>query len=97
MATYSFMDVSASLTGPTGKIELGYGSANSEEGITVAMSGPKNTMTIGADGEPMQSLHADKSGTITVNLLKTSPTNKSCRWPTTRKACLPPPGEITSS
>jgi hypothetical protein len=76
MATYSFMDVSASLSGPTGKIELGYGSANSEEGITVAMSGAKNTMTIGADGEPMQSLHADKSGTITVNLLKTSPTNK---------------------
>ncbi|HBA3651371.1 TPA: DUF3277 family protein [Escherichia coli] len=76
MATYSFMDVSASLTGVTGSIDLGYGSANSEEGITIAMSGPKNTMTIGADGEPMHSLHADKSGTITVNLLKTSPTNK---------------------
>lgn len=40
------------------------------------MAGPKNTMTIGADGEVMQSLHADKSGTVTVNLLKTSPTNK---------------------
>lgn len=40
------------------------------------MGGPKNTMTIGADGEVMHSLHADKSGTITVNLLKTSPTNK---------------------
>ncbi|WP_270048254.1 phage protein [Enterobacter asburiae] len=33
-------------------------------------------MTIGADGEVMHSLHADKSGTVTVNLLKTSPTNK---------------------
>ncbi len=53
-----------------------YGSASSEEGIVVAMGGPKNTMTIGADGEVMHSLHADKSGTITVNLLKTSPTNK---------------------
>ncbi|MDI8107039.1 PfkB family carbohydrate kinase, partial [Salmonella enterica subsp. enterica serovar Anatum] len=31
---------------------------------------------IGADGEVMHSLHADKSGTVTVNLLKTSPTNK---------------------
>ena len=30
----------------------------------------KNTMTIGADGEVMHSLHADKSGTVTVNLLK---------------------------
>lgn len=76
MSTYSFLDVTASLTGPTGVIDLGQGSANSEEGITVAMGGNKNTMTIGADGEVMHSLHADKSGTITVNLLKTSPTNK---------------------
>ena len=76
MSTYSFMDVTASLSGPTGEIDLGYGSASSEEGITVAMGGPKNTMTIGADGEVMHSLHADKSGTITVTLLKTSPVNK---------------------
>ena len=76
MATYSFMDVTASLSGPTGEIDLGYGSASSEEGITVAMGGPKNTMTIGADGEVMHSLHADKSGTITLTLLKTSPVNK---------------------
>ena len=76
MTTYSFMDVTASLSGPTGEIDLGYGSASSEEGITVAMGGPKNTMTIGADGEVMHSLHADKSGTITVTLLKTSPVNK---------------------
>ncbi|HGW5393935.1 DUF3277 family protein [Klebsiella pneumoniae] len=74
--TYSFIDVSASLTGPTGSIDLGYGSANSEEGITVAMTEVKNTMTVGADGEVMHSLHAGKSGTITVTLLKTSPVNK---------------------
>ena len=76
MSTYSFIDVSASLTGPTGSIDLGYGSANSEEGITVAMTEAKNTMTVGADGEVMHSLHAGKSGTITVTLLKTSPVNK---------------------
>lgn len=76
MATYSFMDVSASMTGPTGVIDLGYGSANSEEGIVVAMTEAKNTMTIGADGEGMHSLHGGKSGTITINLLKTSPANK---------------------
>lgn len=76
MATYSFIDVTASLTGPTGIIDLGQGSANSEEGITQTMGGNKNTMTIGADGEGMHSLHADKSGTITVTLLKTSPVNK---------------------
>lgn len=76
MPTYSFIDVSASLTGPTGVVDLGYGSANSEEGITVNMTEAKNTMTTGADGEVMHSLHAGKSGTITVNLLKTSPLNK---------------------
>ena len=76
MSTYTFIDVSASLTGPTGSIDLGYGSANSEEGITVVMAEAKNTMTVGADGEVMHSLHAGKSGTITVTLLKTSPVNK---------------------
>ncbi|TDT01685.1 DUF3277 domain-containing protein [Erwinia rhapontici] len=76
MATYSFMDVTATLVGPTGSIDLGYGSATSDEGISTAMSGAKNTMTTGADGEVMHSLHAEKSGTITVTLLKTSPTNK---------------------
>ena len=74
--SYSFIDVSASLTGPTGSIDLGYGSANSEEGITVTMTEAKNTMTVGADGEVMHSLHAGKGGTITVTLLKTSPVNK---------------------
>lgn len=49
-------------------------------------------MTIGADGEVMHSLHADKSGTITVTLLKTSPVNKSCLWRITRKASPLPPG-----
>jgi hypothetical protein len=75
MATYSFIDVNATLVGPTGVIDLGYGSGNSEEGISVAMAGDKNTMMIGADGEGMHSLHADKSGQITVRLLKTSPQN----------------------
>lgn len=75
-ATYSFMDVTASLTGVTGTIDLGYGSANSEEGITVTMNENKNTMTIGADGEVMHSLNPGKTGTIGVTLLKTSPVNK---------------------
>ncbi len=76
MSAYSFLDFSASMSGPTGVIDLGYGSANAEEGVTVAMTEAKNTMTVGADGEIMHSLHAGKSGTITVTLLKTSPVNK---------------------
>lgn len=73
--TYSFKDVTSNLDGPTGTADLGYGAAVSEEGITIDMTGDKNTMHIGADGTPMHSLHADKSGTITIRTLKTSPTN----------------------
>jgi structural protein KPP10_ORF10 len=73
--TYSFKDVSASINGPTGSANLGYGAAIADEGITIDMAGDKETMHIGADGTPMHSLHADKSGTVTVRCLKTSPTN----------------------
>lgn len=75
MSTYSFQDVQATLVGPTGIINLGYGAAVADEGISIDMAGDKNTMLIGADGEGMHSLHADKSGTVTVRLLQTSPTN----------------------
>lgn len=76
MASYSFKDVTATFVGPTGVFSLGYGSANAEEGIDIVAAGDKNTMTVGADGEGMHSLHADKSGQITVRLLKTSPMNQ---------------------
>ena len=51
MSTYSFQDVVATLVGPTGTVNLGYGAAVAEEGITVEMAGDKNTMMIGSDGE----------------------------------------------
>jgi hypothetical protein len=73
--TYSFQNVTASLAGPTGTVDLGYGAGVAEEGISIDMAGDKNTMTIGADGNGMHSQHADKSGTVTVRLLKTSPNN----------------------
>src|ERR1700760_4891471 len=73
--TYSFKDVVASITGPGGSFALGNGSGAAEEGITVEPTEDINTMTIGADGSGMHSLHADQSGMITVVLLKNSPTN----------------------
>ena len=76
MATYSFLDVNASLVGPGGAVNLGQGAANAEEGLTVDPTEDIDTMTIGADGTPMHSLHANKSGTVTVRLLKTSPVNQ---------------------
>ena len=76
MATYSFLDVNASITGPGIGIDLGNGSSIAEEGITIEASEDINTMTVGADGSPMHSLHANKSGTITIRYLKTSPVNQ---------------------
>lgn len=73
--TYSFLDVNAALAGPGGTISLGAGVGAAEEGITVSQVADINEMTIGADGFGMHSLIANKAATITVRLLKTSPTN----------------------
>lgn len=75
MGAYSFLDVLCTINGPGGTINLGSGAAVADEGISFEMTEDKNTMTTGADGAVMHSLHAAKSGTITVRLLKTSPTN----------------------
>lgn len=73
---YSFLDVQAAIQGPGISAALGAGAGAAEEGITTAMVGDKNTMTIGADGSGMHSLHASKAATYTVRLLKTSPVNR---------------------
>lgn len=76
-STYSFQDVQATFMGPPAfNFDMGYGAAIGEEGLSIAFADDKNTMLIGADGEGMHSLHAGKSGTITVRTLKTSPLNK---------------------
>ena len=73
--TYSFESVNATITGPNGTFSIGQGAGVDEAGITVEMAEPKNTRTTGADGLWMHSLHAGKSGKITVRLLKNSHTN----------------------
>lgn len=74
--TYSFLDVNATLSGPGGVISLGAGAGVAEEGITTVPTGPKNNMQVGSDGYGQHSLRADKSGKVTIRLLKTSPTNQ---------------------
>lgn len=76
MATYSFLDTNCSIVGPGGSVNLASGAAAAEEGITITATEDINTMTIGADGAVMHSLHADKSGHVKVTLLKTSPVNQ---------------------
>lgn len=76
MSTYSFQNVTASLFSVAGSIpNMGYGAGAADEGITVARGEDVNTMTTGADGEVMHSLHKTKHGQVTVRLLKTSPVN----------------------
>lgn len=75
MATYSFLSVQATISGPGGNLQIGNGAAAAEEGITFAYADDKNSLTIGAGGEAMHSLHAGKSGTGTIRLLKTAPVN----------------------
>ena len=76
MATYSFLDVSATISGPGGiGINLAAGAAAAEEGITIEPSEDKNVMTIGADGRGQHSLIASDGCKVTVRLLKTSPVN----------------------
>ena len=75
MATYSFLDVSCSIVGAGLYAVLGNEGGAAEEGVTVEMAADKNTLTTGADGGYMHSLHAANAGTVTVRLLKTSPQN----------------------
>jgi hypothetical protein len=90
---YSFMDVYAVIDGPgamnmrigstgiprnpNGIIIGGPMAASAEEGITLALQEETNTMTVGADGSVMHSLHASRSGTATFRLLKISPYNNA--------------------
>ena len=75
MATYSFLNIDANITGPGGSFNLASGASAAEEGITIEAVEDKNIMTIGADGSGMHSLVANEASTVTVRLLKTSPIN----------------------
>lgn len=75
MTAHSFLSCTATLTGPGGEIDLGYGAGVADEGITVSRAEDANGMQVGADGSVMHSLHAARHGTVTVRLQKTSPTN----------------------
>lgn len=72
-ATYSFLDVTVTISGPG--LQVTFDGDVAEEGITLDMIADKNTMTIGAGGGGMHSLHASQAGRVTVNLLKTGPAN----------------------
>lgn len=73
---YSLLDVVAAIVGPGGAVSLGNGAGISgDEGISVTATGDRNTMQMSADGQGQHSLTGDRSGTISVTLLKTSTSN----------------------
>jgi hypothetical protein len=77
VAVYSFLDALVAIAGPNGNFSIGGpGIANTEGGVTITMTEDKNTMAIGAGGEVMHSLHAGKSGTVSVRTQKTAPVNR---------------------
>lgn len=76
MATYAFASITGTINGPGGNFSIGSGSGVTEEGITISMIEDKNTMTIGADGSVMHSLHSGNGGTVTLRVLKDSPVNQ---------------------
>lgn len=75
MKTYSFLDTNMAIVGPGGSFNIGAGAGIAEEGITFEPTEDVGAMTIGADGQGMHTLYADKSGKITIRVLKTSPLN----------------------
>lgn len=75
--TYSFASVNAVVADAASgiSVQIANGAGVSGEGITVAMNEEKATMSIGADGTPMHSVHKSKGGRIVVRIQKTSPTH----------------------
>lgn len=73
--TYSFLNFNCAVSGPGGAISIGSGSGTSDEGITFEPAEDINTMEVGPDGNGQHSLTGNKSGHITLHLLKTSPVN----------------------
>jgi hypothetical protein len=71
--TYSFKDVTVGIYGPGGAFSLKDGAA--EEGIEVSPRDDKNMLMIGANGDGVHSLRADKSATVTLTLLKNADAN----------------------
>jgi hypothetical protein len=75
MGAYSFLNVQATIIGPNLNAIIGSSAGVAKEGISFAYDEDKASVQTGADGAIMTSLHAGQTATITVRLLKTSPTN----------------------
>lgn len=78
MASYSFLDVTATITGPGGAFSIKIGAA--PEGITWAPSDDMNEMVVGSDGTIQHSLkESGNTGQLTLTLLKVSHVNQQLR------------------
>src|ERR1700758_2637047 len=75
MSAYSFLDVQASVVGPGLAAQIGSSAGAAKDGLSTSFDEDKTTVTTGADGAIMTSLHASMTGRIIIRLLKTSPIN----------------------
>lgn len=67
--TYRADEVSVNIKG---RLIEGYGE---DEFVSIEMSAPRTTKTVGSSGEVVFSQNADKSGTVTITLLQSSASN----------------------
>jgi hypothetical protein len=75
VGVYSFTDCQGAIVGPGGSFTIGSTAGVAGEGLVISMVDDKDSMSTGADGTAMHSLHASTAGTITIRLQKTSPVN----------------------
>lgn len=76
MSTYSFLDVTLSISGPNGNFHIGGPDTSSaEEGFSITYTDDADTMIGGADEGFMHALSATKRARVDVHLLKGSPIN----------------------
>lgn len=73
---YSFLNITCNMIGPGIVQNLAAGAAVAEEGLTLEWAADKNKMDVGADGVVQHTLMASDAATLTIRLLKTSPTNQ---------------------
>lgn len=73
--TYSFLNIAGTLVSVGGTVTIGARSGIAQDGATIEYEGDKATMTPGADGAWMHSLHAFSGGSFTLRVLKTAPLN----------------------
>lgn len=86
---YAFQNITCSIKGPGGFIDLAYGSGAAEEGLTFEPLMDKTVVEPGADGLISFSASAVTAHTITARFLKVGPASKTLQLMATLQQATP--------